>query len=147
MPIFEGYCNNDTCSRYKRQVEFLLKNHTLPNKPCPECKTPVNRLVGKPNVIWAKPLGWYQGETDRGEKSEGHWVCGEDSGGNKYRKFITTRQEQLAYCRENGICDPMENARTRGLNDRGIDEAGKVHTWDTTPATMVAGIKKDDTWI
>ena len=147
MPIFEGYCANEECSRLGRKVEFLLRNHALPNKPCPECKTPVNRVVGLPNVIWSKPLGWYKGETDHGQQSDGHWVCGTDGGGNKYRKFITSRQEQLAHCRENGLSDPMEISRTANLNDKGLEEAGRVHTWDTTPATLVKATTAQDNWL
>jgi len=147
MPIFEGYCATGDCSRKGLTVEFLLKSHTLPNKPCPECHNEVVRVVGLPNVIWSKPLGWYQGETDQGKQSDGHWVCGEDGGGNKYRKFITTRQEQLSYCRENGLADPMEISRTTNLSDRGLEEAGKVNVWDTTPPQLVKKTTVSDNWI
>lgn len=147
MPIFEGYCGTDGCERKGRTVEFLLRNHSLPSKPCPACGIPVRRLVGRPNVIWAKPLGWYNGETDNGQQGDGHWVYGEREDGTKYKEYITTRQQQLDYCRANGVIDPLDNDRKRGLDEKGLDEAGKQHTWDTTPATMVAKATKDDNWI
>ena len=149
MPIFEGYCNNESCVSYKRQVEFLLKHYTDDNKPCPKCRQTVTRLVGKPNVIWAKPLGWYSGETDNktGQKGDGHWVYETDEQGKKHQTYITSRQEQLDYCRRNGVVDPLENSRTSGLDDRGIDEAGKVNVWGGTPASLSQGMVKEDNWI
>lgn len=143
MPIFEGYCNNPSCDRHQRKVEMLLRRWDDPNKPCPKCKQLVNRLVGKPSVIWAKPLGWYDGNS-----GEGHMVCGQYPDGTKYNKMITTRQEQLEHCRMNGLADPLEISRHGALDDRGKEEAGQVFTWGSTPPCMAASVSvQDDNWI
>lgn len=144
MPIFEGYCNTESCSRYKRTVEMLLKHYSLPNKPCPECKNPVNRLVGKPNVVWAKPLGSYQGN-----EGDGHWVHGQHDPNDpttKYQRFITTRQEQLEHCKANGLYDPMEIGRVGAMDDAGQEE-GKalINTWSAIPGSLTAS--GGDNWI
>lgn len=127
MPIYEGYCNNHVCSSFGKEFEFLLNHWSAETKPCPECKTTLNRLIGKPNVVWAKPLGWYGGGTE-----EGHMVYGTKDG-EKYTKYITTRQEQLEYCKSEGLKDPLEIDRDRGLNEKGQEQAvqkyGKECRW------------------
>lgn len=128
MPIYEGYCNNKDCSSFGNEYEFLLKHWYDESKPCPCCQVTLNRLVGKPNVVWAKPLGNYGGG-----KEDGHFVYGTDGNGKKYKKYITTRQEQLDYCRSEGLKDPMEIDRDSSLNARGREQAvekyGKETRW------------------
>lgn len=122
MPIYEGYCANKECSSFGSEYEFLLKSWKSETKPCPTCKTTLNRLVGKPNVVWAKPLGWYGGG-----KEDGHTVYGTHDDGTKYTKYITSRQEQLEYCKREGLKDPLEIDRDKGLNENGKEQAHKMY--------------------
>lgn len=67
-------------------------------------------------AIWTKNLSEYgdsRKETYHKDiKAGGHWVHRKRSGGGTDEKpiaeFITTRQQQKAYCREEGLLDPNE---------------------------------------
>lgn len=111
MPVYEGFCKNASCEAVSNKIEFRVKSYDSENPACPTCGHTVHRSVSAPNVIWAKPLGWYQGGT-----GDGHVVYGKTEDGKKYTKHITTRQEQLAYCKANGLYDPMEIQRDSGLD-------------------------------
>lgn len=120
MPVYEGYCQNLDCKSYRKPVEFIVKHWNDKSPDCPSCRVEVHRNIGTPNVIGAKPLGWYDGES-----GDGHMVYGKDGDGKPIQRFITSRQEQLAWCREQGLYDPMDIPRDVGLDDNGKEEQAK----------------------
>jgi len=128
MPVYDGYCSNGSCPSYRDPVEFMVKHWDDKSPGCPTCGVEVFRKIGTPNVVWAKPLGWYQGETGG---SEGHTVYEKTEDGRKIKTQITTRQEQLAYCKRNGLYDPMEIPNDVNLSDSdtGRGEARQRSAW------------------
>lgn len=115
MPIYEHSCQNPTCPRRGQVVENYFPLTTSPDPTC-ECGLIMGKLISQPNVLWTKSLAEmgdrskesYWGDLRRG----GHVVARKRSGGGTAEKpifeMIRTRQDQLRYCREEGMSDPTD---------------------------------------
>jgi hypothetical protein len=78
-------------------------------------------------VVWSKPIEEY-GSKDiegyhKGVKRGGHYVYRKRSGGGTdeapVKEFITTIQQQRAYCREEGLIPPDEASSVMSIKSDG----------------------------
>jgi hypothetical protein len=116
MPIFELVCRSaPTCPNYGK-VEEVLQHFDAQDPFCPECGIQMKRRISAPHVIWTRPLAAYgdpKKETyEKDLRRGGHWVARKRSGGgtpeNPKFELIRTRQDQIAYCKSEGLSDPTD---------------------------------------
>ena len=94
---------NETCVQNRKKVEFLVKHWTSKNPNCPTCGVEVSRNPAAPAAVWLKGIGQYCGEN-----KEGHWATARDEKGQVVREFITTHQQQDAWCKRWNYYSPDE---------------------------------------
>ncbi len=122
MPVFDGYCNNESCPASGSPVEFRVSSWSSPNPECPRCGRSVFRKIGAPKAIWLKTLGEYDSAYARkngiSQTGDGHYVYETDDSGKTVSTYITTRKEQLEYCKRAGVLDPAEIPGDYGLTNK-----------------------------
>lgn len=138
MPIFESACKDESCALYARRVEHYYPRTDSPLCDCEACGKPTARLISRPNLAWLRPLVDYdsrQGETYwKDQAAGGHMVARKRSRGGTPDKpvfeRIVTRQQQLAYCREEGVLDPSEIGNVEVHKDgQGMSSQGMPGSW------------------
>jgi hypothetical protein len=116
MPLYEHECRNPLCGQHGVVEERYFSRMNPPNPGCSECGRLMDRLVSMSHAIWLKPISDYGDASKetfwKDKQAGGHWVARKRSGGGTEEKpikeFITSRQQQKAYCREEGMSDPSD---------------------------------------
>ena len=129
MPMLDFQCQG--CGEIDEQFYHPAESKNA--KPlCPNCGQRMDRVhIGAPNVVWSRGLDFYNDKKLEGASEEGHWVTRKRSTTNKdgspSREYITTRQAQVKYCREERLVDPADAGKQVGNSDglrHGVRPAG-----------------------
>ncbi len=122
MPIFDFACTGNATHRF----EAYLHTREQADPACETCGGTTKRLISRFAAIWTKSLSDY-GDKNRetyyqDQKNGGHWVARKRSGGGTeekpLRSFITTPQEQAAYCRDEKLYNPSD------IGNFAVDKSG-----------------------
>lgn len=137
MPIFETFCGTDGCDQRGKVHENYYRHWDDPNPNCETCGIQRKRAVSTANAIWCRPMGAYGSPEKEGyrEAMDGHWVVRKNSSrrpdGKPEREFITSIQQQRAYCKEEGLIPPDELSSTQHINKDGskLSSVGLPGCW------------------
>lgn len=108
---------SQSCNFCKNRFEFYSALMTSDDPACPKCGGETGRIFHAPGVIWSKPLVAYGDATkenySRDNTNGGFWVNERDSdrareAGHPVSTFISTPQEQAAYCKREGLMNPRD---------------------------------------
>ncbi|HEY2234021.1 MAG TPA: zinc ribbon domain-containing protein [Candidatus Angelobacter sp.] len=90
MPLYEYQCK-----KCKHKFEKIQKFSDRPIKKCPECGSPVEKIMHAPNVQF-KGTGWYVtdygGKSDKSKSDSGQEKGGADKSGSE-KKETTAKED------------------------------------------------------
>jgi len=74
--------------------------------------------IGAPNVVWARPMSYYNDKKLAGADQDSHIAYKVRSttraDGKPEAVVIDSRQKQLAYCKAEGLVDPADATKVEG---------------------------------
>lgn len=120
MPVFEHQCVNQACNGYWEIHEAYFRNSEEPRPSCPHCRTQMERLASRFNAAWCQPMSYYNDKSKRGADADGHWGYNRDGS----REYITTRQQQKAFVKRNGLVDPVDSPTNGVMTGKGVSGRG-----------------------
>jgi hypothetical protein len=140
MPILEHACNSFGCDLYRKVVEHYYPHADTPLPPCEGCGGPQVPYISRANFIYGGDMSRYVDrrieDGDRAYQENGaHFVMRKNNlreGKKPHQVYITNRQEQLAYCKAEGLQDPADFTR-----DAAIDSDGKYSNSQGMPGSWV----------
>lgn len=145
MPTFEVQCVAPECRACGEVRDTILKSWKEPNPACPVCRNPTQRVMATPpKSIWLGSVSRFGASPDReGYNPDGFWAYRVKSSrnidGSPERCFISTRQEQVAFARDEGLRlpDDMNSNAEISRNGKTFSTCGVSGQWTGLPSRMV----------
>lgn len=137
MPLYETFCASEDCSRYG-----VVEEHYFPSfsseMPICQCGNMERKAISRFGAIWTKGISDYCDPSkeyyDKRKSEGGHWVTrtrsSRNADGSPEREFITSVQQQRAYCRDEGLIPPDEvGTFSVGKDGQTINSGGLPGSW------------------
>ena len=115
MPLFETICQSESCSLFNEPIEHYYKNSDATPQACDSCGGETKFLISCFNAPWTGDLERFNepGRPTHNWIPGGHYAYRVKSsrlvGGAPECVKIRTRQDQMEYCRDEGLEDPFYN--------------------------------------
>lgn len=122
MPIRESECRDEKCRRFGLRTEWFAKTQQSEDPGCPSCGGPRTPLMSTFAVVFTGPITVrYNDKSKEGAHKEGHWAFPRrrEDGTVPPAEFISTFEEQRAFCKRNGFARPDEMPTNAEISDDG----------------------------
>lgn len=134
MPMYEHFCSQAECPQLGRVIEGLVRHWYDPNPDCEVCGKRMVRLASRFAVVFTKPLNAYNDLSREGAHEEGHWVTRRNTpDGVERQEYITTREQQKAFCRDEGLWDPSDIPPNAVPGAKSWETSGMPGQWASCP--------------
>lgn len=136
MPLFEHCCTVETCEFYCVTVEHFFHSRSAANPPCDKCGGATERMASRFSFPWSGDLSRFNDHNldQHNTTNYGHVAYKTRStrhlDGTPEPVHITTRQEQKAFIKAEGLIDPAEvNHNTKPNEDGKVSSSRQKGAW------------------
>lgn len=104
MPIREHACKDEACRLHGRVLEAYYAQSQDIDPACSGCGATMERLVSRFTPAWCRDLSYYHDRSKEYAQADGHFGYRKDG----TRTWIDSRQKQKAFCKSEGLVDPVD---------------------------------------